>query len=530
MNRKLLVLPALLGVMTPLLTGCGGSGGGSGGGKAIVVGTTDSIELTKDNPAPLDPATSYDSATWNIFFNTFQMLLTYQRGSTTPTPDAAKDCHYTDTSVLTYQCTMRADQQFSNGDPLTAQDVKFSIDRMQKINWAAGPASLISGVKSVDAPDDSTVVFHLKAPDATFPAKLATPAAAIVDHKVYDADKPYTGWRLVGSGPYTLDSFTQAKQGQFSKNAHYTGTLKINNNGIELKLFSDPHKMESALRSGAIDVMARTLSPDQIGTLLSSTDPNVKLTESPGGEARFLFLNTDAPALKNVAVRQAMAQIIDRQAITRDVYKRTADPLYSVIPQGITTHTNSFYNKYKDPSLPAAKVLLEQAGITGKVPLTINFRRDTGGTMNQAEAQEIARQLNASGLFDVKTKDEQWNTFLKKASQREYDVFALSWLPDFPDPDNYIAPFFDKANFLNLAYNNKAIQNQLLPATRKQADRSSTTTDFTKAQNLIANDVPMLPLWQHKQYIAARADITGVEWALNASTTTQFWELGRGKG
>src|SRR6478672_6717707 len=121
MNRKLLVLPALLGVMTPLLTGCGGSGGGSGGGKAIVVGTTDSIELTKDNPAPLDPATSYDSATWNIFYNTFQMLLTYPRGSTTPTPDAASDCHYTDTGGLTYQCTMRDGLTFSNGDALTAQ-------------------------------------------------------------------------------------------------------------------------------------------------------------------------------------------------------------------------------------------------------------------------------------------------------------------------------------------------------------------------------------------------------------------------
>lgn len=529
MNRKLLVLPALLGVMTPLLTGCGGSGGGSGGGKAIVVGTTDSIELTKDNPAPLDPATSYDSATWNIFYNTFQMLLTYQRGSTTPSPDAAKDCHYTDVSVLTYQCTMREDQKFSNGDPLTAQDVKFSIDRMQKINWPTGPASLISGVKSVDAPDDKTVVFHLKAPDATFPFKLATPAAAIVDSKVYAPDKPYNGFHLVGSGPYTMNSFVQAKQGEFSKNSNYAGTLKVNNSAIELKLFADPHKMESALRSGTIDVMARTLSPDQIGTLLSSTDPNVKLTESPGGEARYLFLNTEAPSLKKIAVRRAMAQLIDRQAITRDVYKRTADPLYSVIPQGITTHTNSFYNTYKDPSVPLAKADLRDAGITDKVSLTINYRRDNGGTMNKAEAEAIAAQLNESGLFDVTTKDEQWNTFLKKASKREYDVFALSWLPDFPDPDNYIAPFFDKDNFLNLAYNNKTIENQLLPATRKQAERGATTTDFTKAQNLIAGEVPVLPLWQGKQYIAARSNITGVEWALNSSTTTQFWELGRGQ-
>lgn len=529
MNRKLLVLPALLGVMAPVITGCGSSGGVSGGsGKPIVVGTTDSIELTKDNPAPLDPATSYDSATWNIFYNTFQMLLTYPRGSTTPTPDAAKECHYSDVSGLTYQCTMRDGLKFSNGHAMTAEDVKFSVDRMQKINFAAGPASLISGVKSVDAPDDKTVVFHLKAPDATFPAKLATPAAAIVDHRVYDPDKPYDGFKLVGSGPYTLDSFVQGKEGVFSKNSHYDGILKLNNSKVELKMFADSKKMENALKAGDVDVMSRTLAPDQITGLLDSNSPDYKLTEAPGGEARYLFLNTTAPDLKSKAVRQAIARVIDRQAITRDVYQRTADPLYSVVPQGITGHVNSFFNVYGSPSVAAAKQTLHAAGFDAKVPLTITFRRDTGGTMNQPEAEEIKRQLDASGLFDVKVQSEQWNTFLKKAANREYQIFAISWLPDFPDPDNYIAPFFDKDNFLNLAYQSTAIQDQLLPETRRQAQRSTASVAFGSAQQIIAQDVPMLPLWQGKQYIAARSDITGVEWALNSSTTTQFWELGRG--
>jgi peptide/nickel transport system substrate-binding protein len=534
MNRKLLVLPALLGVVTPLISGCGSSGGGSGGsGKPIVVGTTDSIQLTKDNPAPLDPATSYDSATWNVFYNSFQMLLTYPRGSTTPTPDAASTCDYTDTSGLTYRCTMREGLKFSNGDPLTAQDVKFSIDRMQKINWATGPASLISDVKSVSTPDDKTVVFQLKAADATFPFKLATPAAAIVDSKVYSPTKPYYGFKLIGSGPYTLDSVTQDKQGdfekgEFSKNSNYKGILKLHNSKVELSMFADSNKMEAALKSGTIDVMSRTLAPQQIQELQSSTDQNLTLTEAPGGEARYLFLNTSSSDLKSVAVRKAIAMVIDRQEITRDVYKRTADPLYSVIPQGISGHVNSFYNKYGEPSVPEAKQELHKAGVTSKVALTINYRRDNGGTMNKPEAEAIAKQLNDSGLFDVTTKSEEWSAFLKAASQRKYQIFAISWLPDFPDPDNYIGPFFDKDNFLNLPYSSSEIQNGILPETRRMAERSTSTPDFQRAQDIIADDVPMLPLWQGKQYIVSRSDITGVEWALNSSTTTQFWELGRG--
>ncbi|WNI14802.1 ABC transporter substrate-binding protein [Actinacidiphila sp. ITFR-21] len=529
MNRKLLVLPALLGAMTPVITGCGGSGGGSGGsGDPIVIGTTDSIVLTKDNPAPLDPATSYDNATWNVFNNTFQELLGYTRGSTTPTPDAAKECHYTDTSGLTYQCTMRDGLKFSNGHNLTADDVKFSVDRMQKINWPTGPATLIADVKSVNAPDDKTVVFHLKAPDATFPAKLATPAAAIVDSSVYDPAKPLDGFKLVGSGPYVLDSFVQGKQAEFSRNPHYQGLDKISNDKIELKLFNDSGKMEAALKGGTIDVMSRTMAPDQITELQNSTDPNLKLTEAPGGETRYLFLNTASPDLKDRAVRQAIAEIIDRQAITREIYKRTADPLYSVVPQGITSHTNSFFNRYHNPSVSKAKKTLKDAGVEDKVSLTINYRQDTGGTVNKPEAQAIAKQLNASGLFDVTTQSEEWSAFLKAASQRKYEIFAVSWLPDFPDPDNYIAPFFDKDNFLNLAYKNTTIQDQILPDTRRQSERSTASSAFGQAQDMIAQDVPMLPLWQGKQYIASRSDITGVEWALNATTATQFWELGRG--
>ncbi|MBY8880496.1 ABC transporter substrate-binding protein [Actinacidiphila acidipaludis] len=534
MNRRLLVLPALLGVLTPLISGCGGSGGGSGdSGKPIVVGTTDSIEMTKDNPAPLDPATSYDSATWNIFYNTFQMLLSYPRSSTTPSPDAASDCHYTDSATLTYQCTLRDNLKFSNGDKITSADVKFSIDRMRKINWSAGPASLISGVKAVNTPDDRTVVFQLKAPDATFPAKLATPAAAIMDSKVYDMSKPYDGWKLIGSGPYVLKSYTASKDGSFEtgefvKNPNYQGSIKLNNSKVDLRMFADSQKMESALKSGTIDVMSRQLAPDQIKELQSSTDQNIKLTEAPGGEARYLFLNTASPDLKTKAVRQAMAMVLDRQAITKNVYKRTADPLYSVVPQGISSHINSFYNVYGAPNVAAAQKKLHNAGITSKVPLTINYRRDNGGTMNQPEAEAIAQQLNATGLFDVTAKSEQWNAFLKAASQRKYQIFAISWLPDFPDPDNYIAPFFDKDNFLNLPYQSSEIQDTLLPQTRGMAARSNAGPDFEQTQNIIAQDVPMLPLWQGKQYIAARSDITGVEWALNSSTTTQFWELGRG--
>jgi peptide/nickel transport system substrate-binding protein len=528
MNRKLLVLPALLGALAPVVTGCGSSGGGSGGGKPIIVGSTDSIEMNKDNPAPLDPAAQYDADTWQIFYNTFQELLAYPRGSTTPSPDAAKECHYADSSGLTYQCTLRSGLEFSNGHSLTSQDVKFSVERVIDLKQTAGPSSLLTDVKSIDTPSDSTVVFHLNQADATFPAKLATPAAAIVDHQVYSAKSTLKGWKVVGSGPYVLKSYTQDKQAEFVKNPHYKGIYKLNNDAITMKLFADSNKMEAALKAGQLDVMTRELLPDQIEELEDNPPADVKLTQVAGGESRYLFLNTKDGSLKNVAVRQAIAQLIDRQQITRDIYKRTDVPLYSIVPQGTTAHVNSFFDKYGEPSVSKARKILQKAGITQKVSLTINFRRDLGGTSNKVEAQMIEKQLDSSGLFDVKVEGEQWNAFLNAAAAGKYQAFAVNWLPDFPDPDNYVAPFLDKETFIPLPYQNKEIQDTIIPETRQQAARSATTDAFTRAQDIVANDVPMIPLWQGNQYIAARPDITGTEWAQSSTGTTQYWELGRG--
>ncbi len=104
----------------------------------------------------------------------------------------------------------------------------------------------------------------------------------------------------------------------------------------------------------------------------------------------------------------------------------------------------------------------------------------------------------------------------------------MGWFPDIPDADNYIAPFIGKRNYLGSPYRNAKIESQLIPDSRQQSDRNAAAADFKQAQKIIADDVPLLPLWQGKQYVAARDDITGLEWALNSSSGLQIWELSRG--
>jgi peptide/nickel transport system substrate-binding protein len=109
----------------------------------------------------------------------------------------------------------------------------------------------------------------------------------------------------------------------------------------------------------------------------------------------------------------------------------------------------------------------------------------------------------------------------------EYPVFGRGWFPDFPDPDNFIAPFVGKQNALGTPYPAPEITGVLLPRSRGESDRANVVSDFEQAQQILVNDARLLPLWQGKQYVAASDDISGAQQALDPSTIMLMWELYR---
>src|SRR6266571_2968730 len=123
------------------ITGCGGGGGGGGG--TIIRGTT-------DQPVSYDPAGAYDLPSYDVLYNVYQNLLTIPAGGNTPQPEAAQSCDFTNDT--TYECKLKDGLKFSDGSPLTAQDVKFSFDRNVKIADPSGASSLLVNMKSVEAP------------------------------------------------------------------------------------------------------------------------------------------------------------------------------------------------------------------------------------------------------------------------------------------------------------------------------------------------------------------------------------------
>ncbi|MFE5188263.1 ABC transporter substrate-binding protein [Streptomyces sp. NPDC056628] len=531
MNRKTLVLPVVIGLLAPVLAACGGADSGSGGGDGIVVGTTDVFTASEESPAPLDPAWAYDVGLWNILRQTVQTLMIQPRGEGEPVPEAAESCSFTDSGNERYACTLRKDLKFADGDAVTADDVKYSIDRALSLKADSGVFALLSTIDTVEARGDREVVFHLKTADATFPYKLSTPVAGIIDPDLYDKKKLRSGFEVDGSGPYTFKAKVEGDKlvsAEFTKNPEYKGSLTVNNDKVEMRNFDSADAMGAALDSGDIDVMTRAMSPGQIDKLSADSDDAVDLIDMAGLEIRYLAFNTNDSSVRSKAVRQAMAQLIDRGELVSKVYGSQAEPLYSLVPASITGHSNSFFNKYGEPSNGKAKAILERAGVTTPVRLTLHYTTDHYGPATKKEFELLKEQLNGSGLFDVDIEGTPWDVFRPAEKKGKYEVYGMGWFPDFPDADNYVAPFLDKDNFLGSPYANGRIRNSLIPESRRAADRIAATGSLTEIQDIVANDVPVLPLWQGKQYVAAGDDITGTAYALNSSSTLQLWELGRG--
>ncbi|MEU3519876.1 ABC transporter substrate-binding protein [Streptomyces sp. NPDC006654] len=521
MRSRWTILPALTGIVALFSTGCG-NGIWPGQGTHMVVGMSDDVLAT-------DPASGYDPGSWLLFDNVFQSLLSFPDGGTEPEPDVAKSCSFTDTDSRVYRCTIKEGLKFSNGDPLTAGDVKFSFDRMLRIDDAAGPAVMFQTLDKVETPDDLTVVFRLKTPDATFPSKIASGAGSIVDGHAYRFNELRKDNLAIGSGPYKLDSFNE-KEAVFSVNDQYKGTARVQNSGVTLRFFhGDRSALKQALVDGQVDIAYRGLSADDIADLgQQSRHTGVDVVEGTSAEVQHLVFNMDDPVAGKLGVRQAFAYLLDRASLTKKVYKGTAVPLYSIIPAGITAHNTAYFDRYgESPSRRRAAASLRAAGVTGKVKLTLWSTPSRYGPATDQELQEISAQLNASGLFDTDVKSVGFAQYEKGIAADKYGVYVKGWVPDYPDPDNFTSPFFGQGNVLGNHYTNAAITGRLIPRTAAESNRSSTGASFGELQDIVADQVPILPVWQGKQYAVIRDNVVGYEYCLDASTVFRFWELSK---
>jgi peptide/nickel transport system substrate-binding protein len=506
-----------------VLAACGGSvGKKESGGKSsvtITVGTTDKI-------ISLDPAGAYDQGSWTPIQNIYQHLMSVAPGAEKATPEAASSCSYT--NPTTYTCTMRPGLTFSNGDPLDAKAAAFTFNRIDKVNDPKGPSSLVTNIKKATA-QGNKVVLTLGAPDQTIPLLLAGGEGALVDPKVFPENKVLDSAKVIGSGPYKVSKYDVGSQLVLTKNPKYKGSDKINNDQVIIVYKQQASDLKLSLENGDIDVAYRTLTPTDLKSLQSESSKGVRVVTGPGAEIRYVYFDVTTQPGKQKAVRQAAAYLVDREKIASNVYDGEVEPLYSIVPQGLFGATQPFKDMYgTTPNLAKAKAVLKAAHISTPVKMTLWWNPDHYGELSGDEYADIAQQLQNGGLFKVTRRSVDWNTYDEDSKKHAYPVFELGWFPDYPDADDYLAPFFPKGGFSNTGYDNPALD-KIINEQRGEMDQTKRASELEQAQQIVAQDVPLIPIWQGKQNAGVRSNITGVKDTFDASFNFRFWLVGKKK-
>jgi len=539
-RRRGLAATAGIATMALALAACGSSGGSSEGA-ALTIGTTDKITT-------IDPAGSYDNGSFAVMNQVFPFLLNTPYGSPDPQPDIAKSAEFT--SPTEFTVILKDGLKFANGHDLTASDVKFTFDRQLAIlangaDGGNGPASLLYNLESTEAVDDTTVVFHLKsANDQIFPQILSSPAGPIVDEEVFAADALTPDQDIVDgnafAGPYVITSYDMNNLVSYEANPDYQGLLGAPKTAqINVKYFAEASNLKLEIQDGTIDVAYRSLSATDIEDLRG--DDGVKVVDGPGGEIRYIVFNfdtqpygattADADEAKALAVRQAVADLIDRAEIADQVYKGTYTPLYSYVPDGLSGATQVLSDLYGDgeggPDADKATQVLADAGVSTPVELSLQYSNDHYGPSSGDEYALIKDQLESSGLFTVDLQTTEWVQYAQDRTADVYPAYQLGWFPDYSDADNYLTPFFLVENFLGNHYANQDVNDMILQqaVTTDPDERAGLIEDIQAA---VAQDLSTVPYLQGAQVAVVGPDVKGAEDTLDASFKFRYGALSKG--
>ena len=541
-SRRRIVATAGVAATALVLAACGGgdgdsddSGGGSGGG-ALTIGTTDKVTT-------LDPAGSYDNGSFAVMNQVFPFLMNTDFGSPDVAPDIAESAEFTSPTQYTVQ--LKPGLTFANGNELTSSDVKFTFDRMVAINDPNGPAALLANLASVDAPDDTTVVFNLESGnDQTFPQVLSSPVGPIVDEDVFSATELTPDQEIVDgnafAGPYTITNYDLNNLISYEANPDYQGLLDAPKTAqVNVRYYADSSNLKLDIEEGNIDVAFRSLSATDVEDLRGNDA--VEVVDGPGGEIRYIVFNfntqpygatqPDADPAKATAVRQAMAHLVDRQEIADQVYRGTYTPLYSHVADGLTGATEALRDLYGDgnggPDAQKAAQVLQAAGVQTPVQLSLQYSNDHYGPSSGDEYALIKDQLESSGLFTVDLQTTEWVQYSEDRVADVYPAYQLGWFPDYSDADNYLTPFFLTENFLANHYDNQQV-NDLILQQATTPDPAQRTALIEQIQQLVAQDLSTLPYLQGAQLAVVRTGVQGAADTLDPSFKFRYGALSQG--
>jgi peptide/nickel transport system substrate-binding protein len=471
------------------------------------------VMIIESSPTDLDPRVGLDAQSERIDELIFDALLTRDEHLNVQSGLAER---WEVPDPLTYVFHLHRGVTFHDGRPLTSRDVKWTFDSLLEGKVRSTKTATYRFVDRIDAPDDLTVVFHLKEPYASLLWNLSEGAIGIVP---YGALGEMTRTPM-GSGPFKFVSAEQDKEVILERNDHYWGaTPRLSR--VRVAVVPDPTTRALELRKGSADVAINALTADTVVAL--AKESNLQIERAPGTILSYIGFNLRDPLLGDVRVRQAIACAIDRGPLLEYIWRGFAQPASSILPIQSWAYAPEVAGFTYDPE--KARRILDAAGYRQNVRNGVRFHLTMKTSTEESTrllAAVLQQQLRDVGIvLDIRTFE--FATFMADVTSGAFQFYSLRWVGGNEDPDIFDTVFhthsFPPAGRNRGFYSNPRVDS-LIDQARRETDQNVRKKLYAEIQESLAQDVPSINLWYFDNVLVHTRRVRNV--TLNPSGSYDF--------
>jgi peptide/nickel transport system substrate-binding protein len=465
--------------------------------------------LIESMPANLDPRIGTDAQSQHLDGLIFDSLLAHD-AQMNIVADLAERWEARD--PLTYVFHLRQGVKFHDGRPLTSADVKFTFDSILDGTVKTPKRGAFRMVASIEAPDDFTIVFHLREPYASFLWNLTRPGVGIVPR----GSGAEIAQRPIGSGPFQFvnaitdqEIVLQRNAGYFNDTAEAAG-VRGNVERVRFRIVPDAIVRALELRKGSADVAINSLSPDMVVTL--AKERGIVADEQPGTTIAYIGFNLEDPILSHREVRQALAYATDRATLIKYLLRGQARAAGGLLPPNHWAYDPDVQQYEFDPA--RAERLLDAAGFkrgAGGVRFRLEFKTSTE-EYSRLLSEAIADEWQRVGVA-VELRPLEFATFYADLQRGSFQISAQRWVGGNNDPDIFELVFSSKKippNGSNRGHYRNPKLDALLDQARMEMDREKRKALLWEIQKIVAEDEPYINLWYLDNVCVHRERLTEI--------------------
>ena len=489
--------------------------------------TTDSAEPLEGgrfvrlyvDPPTLDPHLTTDATSAQVIVEIFGGLVTIDRNLDV-VPDLAESWDISaDGRVYTFR--IRPDAVFHDGKPVTAEDVRWSLERVtdplteapnvdQYLGDIVGVDAKLAGdvleISGVQVINGRTIEITIDASKSFFLAKMTYPTAFVLDRENIEANPKNWFRKPNGTGPFKMTEYKVGETLILSRHdAYHLGSAKV----AEVEMILSGGTSMLMYENDEIDIAGVGLA-DLDRLLEPSHSLNAELTRAaPSFSVQYIGLNVNEPPLDDVKVRQALNLAIDKREIATIVLGDQVVPAKGILPPGFPGFSESVSGYEFDP-IKAKQLLLESKygnDLDNLPPITITTPGSFGANVSLDMEVVLAMWEKNLGIT-TEFQQTEFATFLKDLNKRRFQMFDIGWIADYPDPENFLdILFYSDSSNNHTNYNNPEVD-ALLEKARVETDETLRFSIYNDVEQTILDDAPWIPLWYSgERYLLVKPNV-----------------------